>query len=460
MGTGPTNDQPSFRRRTPCGRGRRWPAALALAALLAPVAAVGPAAAQDAAWAPPQTVFVEESGHTADGLFLEIWRAERALLGDPITEEFRPRTGFGADAEQGEVVQYYENTALVYLPEAPAEAQVGTLDLGRQGLERALAGRPSAALLRADRRTFCGPSAAGGCLGFRETGQTVRGAFRDAWGAAGGARWLGLPLTEAYRGADGSWLQWFERGALRQPLGGEPQPLPLGRTAAERQRLDLDPIRRPADVPVYDPELFVAPSQPAPELVEPELTEPELTEPEPTELELTEPELTEPEAETLPEEDWLEPELEPAAEEAPVLAAGWTVGSYGPGPQQGGAQEVVISISNQALWAYEGGEMVLSTYVSTGTAETPEVTTPIGSWSILAKIDVQDMEGTISGEYYFVEAVPYVMYFDGLGNALHGTYWHSNFGAPMSHGCVNLPMDVAAWMYGWASVGTAVTVVP
>ena len=89
----------------------------------------------------------------------------------------------------------------------------------------------------------------------------------------------------------------------------------------------------------------------------------------------------------------------------------------------------------------------------------PETTTPIGSHSILSKVDVQDMEGTISGEYYFVEDVPYVMYFDNLGNALHGTYWHSNFGAPMSHGCINLPMDVAAWMYGWASVGTPLTVI-
>ncbi|MDP9366595.1 MAG: L,D-transpeptidase, partial [Chloroflexota bacterium] len=132
----------------------------------------------------------------------------------------------------------------------------------------------------------------------------------------------------------------------------------------------------------------------------------------------------------------------------------------GPGPQQGAYQEVVISISAQTLWAYEGNQLVNSTLVSTGTAEVPETTTPIGSHTILSKVDVQDMEGTISGEYYFVPDVPYVMYFDGLGNALHGTYWHSNFGAPMSHGCVNLPLDVAAWIYGWASVGTAVTVIP
>ncbi len=148
----------------------------------------------------------------------------------------------------------------------------------------------------------------------------------------------------------------------------------------------------------------------------------------------------------------MEPALEPVVEAAPVEV-------IGPGPQQGGYQEIVVSISAQMMWAYENGQLVNSSLVSTGTAEVVETTTPIGSWSVLSKVDVQDMEGTISGEYYFVEDVPYVMYFDNLGNALHGTYWHANFGAPMSHGCINLPMDVAAWLYGWAGVGTPVTVI-
>ena len=44
------------------------------------------------------------------------------------------------------------------------------------------------------------------------------------------------------------------------------------------------------------------------------------------------------------------------------------------------------------------------------------------------------------------------------GHALHGTYWHNNFGAIMSHGCVNLPMDFAEWLYGWTSIGTRVEI--
>jgi lipoprotein-anchoring transpeptidase ErfK/SrfK len=47
------------------------------------------------------------------------------------------------------------------------------------------------------------------------------------------------------------------------------------------------------------------------------------------------------------------------------------------------------------------------------------------------------------------------MYFYS-GYALHGAYWHNNFGHPMSHGCVNLPVDVSKWMFEWAPIGTMV----
>ena len=56
---------------------------------------------------------------------------------------------------------------------------------------------------------------------------------------------------------------------------------------------------------------------------------------------------------------------------------------------------------------------------------------------------------------YYLRDVPYVMYFY-RGYGLHGAYWHNNFGTPMSHGCVNLSVDDARWLYEWASVGTKV----
>ena len=388
----------------------RRPAWLAVIAFLV-LGALLPVPVLAEHWAPPSTVYVSRTGHTADGLFLQAWREQRALLGDPITEEFRVRTGLGTDPDGEHIVQYYENLALVYLPDAAPEAQVQALDLGRDALEQALASRPSLALLRATRRTGCGAGEGGQCLGFGISGHTLRLGFRTFWDEAGGERWLGRPVSEAFRAPDGTWVQSFERAVLRQRAGGAVEPLPLGLTTAKRLRLKTERIDRPDEIPVYAEDLFVAPEEPEPV-----------------------------------------PELEPEP-------AGWSVGSFGPGPQQGGYQEIVVSISAQTLWAYEAGELVMSTYVSTGTAETPDVTTPVGQWSILTKVDVQDMEGTISGEYYFVEDVPYVMYFDNEGNALHGTYWHGNFGAPMSHGCVNLPMDVAAWIYEWAQVGTPVTVI-
>ena len=150
-----------------------------------------------------------------------------------------------------------------------------------------------------------------------------------------------------------------------------------------------------------------------------------------------------------------------AALATPGLAAGaQELSDPGPGRWQIGEKEVVVSLGAQRLWAYEGEQSILATFVSTGTAETPEVATPIGQWRILVKLPMETMTGTVNGEPYQVEDVPYVMYFTDEGHALHGTYWHNNFGAPMSHGCVNLPMDVAEWMYRWAPEWTAVTIIP
>jgi lipoprotein-anchoring transpeptidase ErfK/SrfK len=95
--------------------------------------------------------------------------------------------------------------------------------------------------------------------------------------------------------------------------------------------------------------------------------------------------------------------------------------------------------------------MVMSTPVSTGTRKTP---TPRGTFRIYRKYAKQRMRGP----GYDLPNVPWVMYFRRGGYAIHGTYWHSNFGQPMSHGCVNMPIGEAAWLYQWASNGTVVVV--
>jgi len=93
---------------------------------------------------------------------------------------------------------------------------------------------------------------------------------------------------------------------------------------------------------------------------------------------------------------------------------------------------------------------VRSVTVSTGLPGTPTVE---GEFRIYQKL----LSQTMSGPGYYLPGVPYVMYFH-QGYGLHGTYWHSNFGQPMSHGCVNLPTQEAKWFFYWAEVGTPVLV--
>jgi lipoprotein-anchoring transpeptidase ErfK/SrfK len=109
-----------------------------------------------------------------------------------------------------------------------------------------------------------------------------------------------------------------------------------------------------------------------------------------------------------------------------------------------------VDLTHQRLVAYEGETSVRTVTVSTGLPRTPTVT---GRFKIYVKYKAANM----SGPGYFLRNVPYVMYFY-RGFGLHGTYWHSNFGQPMSHGCVNLPTPEAEWLYNWASVGTLVVV--
>jgi LysM repeat protein len=111
-----------------------------------------------------------------------------------------------------------------------------------------------------------------------------------------------------------------------------------------------------------------------------------------------------------------------------------------------------VNLSTQRLTAYEGDNAVYSTLVSTGLARYPTV---VGTFKIYVKYRYDDMTGGYGADYYYLPNVPYTMYFYA-GYAIHGTYWHNNFGRPMSHGCVNLPTDAAEWVYNWASVGTPV----
>jgi LysM repeat protein len=107
-----------------------------------------------------------------------------------------------------------------------------------------------------------------------------------------------------------------------------------------------------------------------------------------------------------------------------------------------------INLSQQRLTAYQGNTPVFSTLISGGLPRTPTV---VGRFRIQTKLTSTRM----SGPGYNLPGVPYTMYFY-KGYAIHGTYWHNNFGRPMSHGCVNMRTPDAAWLFKWASIGTLV----
>lgn len=111
-----------------------------------------------------------------------------------------------------------------------------------------------------------------------------------------------------------------------------------------------------------------------------------------------------------------------------------------------------VDLGEQLVTAYDGASPVVSFPVSTGTASHPTVT---GQFRIWTKLRYDDM----TGPGYYLPDVPYTMYFY-KSYALHGTYWHHNFGHPMSHGCINLRTENAKWLYEFASVGTLVNVHP
>lgn len=106
-----------------------------------------------------------------------------------------------------------------------------------------------------------------------------------------------------------------------------------------------------------------------------------------------------------------------------------------------------ISLAEQKLRAYEGDRVVMEFPISSGRW----APTPTGQFNIWYKVRSQLMSGGSRelGTYYYLPNVPNNMFFY-QGYAIHGAYWHNNFGQPMSHGCVNEPLAQAAEIFEWA----------
>jgi hypothetical protein len=404
-------------RRTLCGRAG-VAAAFAIFGAGRAVAAHAPTNVDDVASVelPPSlgqselTVYVAEKGHTLSGVFLDYWRANGAasLFGNPVSEPFAAPNGYYSQA--------FERGILQYQPEYlyTTEPVVRLMPIGRLTMLNRLrrSGDWRAALRDAlplwlrrngDDRKVATILDDGGVY-VETTGHTISGEILAWYAFNEGGFYLGPPLSEPTT-RRGVTSQWFDGGLIEARPEGVALAA-LGATVAEAFGVNTAPARR-SDLPLFDELLFWDAANPNP------LGDP-----------------------------------------------------YAPG-----GKWVEVNVAEQRLTAYQGTTPLSATLVSTGLDPNP---TEIGMFRVRLKYPVQDMKGFTSatGEViavgdeaapsdaieYSVADVPHVLYFNMQGEALHGTYWHSNFGERMSHGCVNLPLDFAAWLYGWAPLGTGVWV--
>ncbi|MDQ6604078.1 MAG: L,D-transpeptidase [Chloroflexota bacterium] len=311
----------------------------------------------------------------------------------------------------------------------------------------------------------------------RPTGHTIPAAFRTLWEQTGGADGLGWPLNEAIT-TNGVTEQWYTVGRIFQRAGSAPELAAIGKeTAQSHSLLGADAFKSRAKTPGPTPAdaAYVATAghwvangfytvwAKKKALLGDPISE-ELTESGATAQYFLYGKL----------------ELDPTANNVARITELGVIG-HGPADPFGTAPEGVdqigdapirdiqgvtphqghwalVNLAQQHLWAYDGNTLVQDLDVSTGVLGHA---TPTGSYTVQQRFLSQEM----IGPGYDLPNVPYVQYFgnDSLswqeGYSLHGTYWHHNWGRVMSHGCVNLPTDFAAWMWDWATIGTPVEII-
>ncbi|MBD2019838.1 L,D-transpeptidase [Leptolyngbya sp. FACHB-36] len=111
---------------------------------------------------------------------------------------------------------------------------------------------------------------------------------------------------------------------------------------------------------------------------------------------------------------------------------------------------IEVDLSRQRLIAWQGKTPVYAILVSTGKTASA---TQTGVFRIQSRHRYSRMQG----DDYDVPDVPYTMYYSG-NYAIHGAYWHRRFGTRVSHGCVNVAVDHAKWLFNWSTIGTPVVV--
>jgi len=154
-----------------------------------------------------------------------------------------------------------------------------------------------------------------------------------------------------------------------------------------------------------------------------------------------------------------------------VTAVTSTGGGGGGAPSTTG-QSVVVSLSQQWLYAYQNGKMVFNAAVITGR---PSLPTPLGTYHVFLKLHPTWFYSPWppgSPYWYAPTYINYALEFKEGGFFLHDSYWHTAYGPgnngwhqdPVygwqwgSHGCVSMPLSAAQWIYNWAGIGTTVQI--
>jgi hypothetical protein len=122
-------------------------------------------------------------------------------------------------------------------------------------------------------------------------------------------------------------------------------------------------------------------------------------------------------------------------------------------------KRIEVNLTTQTLTAYEFDKQVLKTLIASGIpngsrdANGIPTKTPEGEFRIMDKMPAKHMgNGNLFADFkdYELPGVPWTSFFTAQGHAFHGTYWHENFGVPMSRGCINMHTDEAKWLFRWA----------
>lgn len=374
----------------------------------------------DPAYIPPdmgQTnldVYVPETGHSIRGYMLDYWRANGAasVYGNPISEAFGASNGLYSQAFERGVFQFSpewmwtDDPAVRLMPIGDQQVQEQRLNTRSDG-RRTGADRRTAAWNPGQHSTVRANEVTNEGGRFSNlTGFSISGAFGQWYDSHEGWFYLGPPISEPHRDR-GAWVQYFANGILMQQDGAV-VPAPMPREHPEKYGFDTTPVPQDGR-PEFSEALFY--------------------------------------------DTW-----NPYGVDVTGLP---------------GRKYIEVSISQQTMSVYQGDTLVLQSLVSTGL---PPNETEIGNFHVRIKYEMQTMAGfnDSTGEVvglagddsaqggipWEVPDVPHVMYINYQAEALHGAYWHNNFGHEMSHGCINQPLDIAAWMYDFAPLGTAVTVYP